>query len=351
MLLFPYEKFVLHIDGISKTCNVKKSFNLDEKIRFCRNYNGNFIIEEKGKNYAKIKKIFELEIVVEKNKEQEKIKLLSESGKNLREVLIQNNIEIGEKDIVSEKLDRIIDSDMQITIKKEKKIKLDIFGEIKEILTQKERVSEIMDEFGIVKNNDIKILPENTEYISDGDFISFLQIGSKTVEEKEEIKFETIRIPKSDLEIGKEEIVETGENGEIVRIYEVKTENEKIIYKKLIREYISKDVKNKIIYFGTKTSQNESSNNSESDYQIGIASHYGYNYGTITNGCASTKYPKGTKLLVTNLSNGKSVICIVNDWGPDPKIYPDRIIDLSFSAFSEIELPSIGIAKVRVEKA
>jgi len=65
----------------------------------------------------------------------------------------------------------------------------------------------------------------------------------------------------------------------------------------------------------------------------GAASWYAYKH---CNCAASPDYPKGTKLLVTNLYNNKSVEVVVNDYGPDRAIHPDRVIDLDKVAFSAI---------------
>lgn len=65
---------------------------------------------------------------------------------------------------------------------------------------------------------------------------------------------------------------------------------------------------------------------------------------------AHPKYSKGTKLKVTNLENKKLVTVIVNDFGPIKSIHPDRIIDLTKTAFQKIANPNKGTIKVRVEK-
>lgn len=62
--------------------------------------------------------------------------------------------------------------------------------------------------------------------------------------------------------------------------------------------------------------------------------------------CAHKEYPFGTKLKVTNMSNNKSVECIVNDRGPFIK---GRDIDLSYAAARQIDLIAPGIASVQVE--
>ncbi len=62
--------------------------------------------------------------------------------------------------------------------------------------------------------------------------------------------------------------------------------------------------------------------------------------------CAHKEYPFGTKLRVTNIANGKSVECIVNDRGPFVK---GRDIDLSYAAAKDIDLIGPGTAPVAVE--
>jgi len=62
--------------------------------------------------------------------------------------------------------------------------------------------------------------------------------------------------------------------------------------------------------------------------------------------CATRLYPFGTMLLVTNLSNNKSVIVRVNDRCPYRR---NRIIDLSKAAATEIGMLRAGRAKVRLE--
>jgi len=45
---------------------------------------------------------------------------------------------------------------------------------------------------------------------------------------------------------------------------------------------------------------------------------------------------RGSTVRATNLDNGKSVDCLVTDYGPDESIHPDRVIDLSSHAFAQI---------------
>ena len=55
--------------------------------------------------------------------------------------------------------------------------------------------------------------------------------------------------------------------------------------------------------------------------------------------------PFGSKVRVTNLRNGQSVVVKINDRGPN---IPDRLIDLSKAAAARVGLRHRGVARVRV---
>ena len=69
-----------------------------------------------------------------------------------------------------------------------------------------------------------------------------------------------------------------------------------------------------------------------------------YNMHQMT--CAHKTLPFGTRLRVTNKSNGKSVVVTVTDRGPYVR---GRIVDLSLAAATEIGMISSGVATVTVE--
>ena len=90
--------------------------------------------------------------------------------------------------------------------------------------------------------------------------------------------------------------------------------------------------------------------------QVGYASWYGSRFhGRLTASgqvydmnkmtAANKTLPFGTKVLVTNLSNGKSCEVTINDRGP---YVAGRIIDLSRAAAESIGLTGMGVAKVRM---
>ena len=86
------------------------------------------------------------------------------------------------------------------------------------------------------------------------------------------------------------------------------------------------------------------------------ASHYGvgdgYHGQTTASGerfnaygrtAAHRNLPFGTRLRVTNKSNGKSVLVTINDRGP---YVSGRSLDLSYGSFAKIASPSQGVANI-----
>ncbi len=62
--------------------------------------------------------------------------------------------------------------------------------------------------------------------------------------------------------------------------------------------------------------------------------------------CAHRTLPFGTRVRVTDLKTGRSIVCRVNDRGP---FTGGRIIDLSRGSAAALGILNRGVARVRVE--
>lgn len=126
-----------------------------------------------------------------------------------------------------------------------------------------------------------------------------------------------------------------------------------------VREKIAKEIVKELdlAVNSSKENSKESEEEKVTFFQTGGASFYGgkWNGRRTANGeifnsskltAAHKTLPFGSKVKVTNLSNGKSVIVRINDRGPFIK---GRVIDLSHAAFSVIENVSKGVTKVKLE--
>lgn len=80
--------------------------------------------------------------------------------------------------------------------------------------------------------------------------------------------------------------------------------------------------------------------------EAGTASWYAYK------GCdcaASPDYPKGTYLVVSRADQPeRSVTVVVNDYGPDRSVFPERVIDLDAVAFKKLASLGAGVIDVTV---
>lgn len=117
-------------------------------------------------------------------------------------------------------------------------------------------------------------------------------------------------------------------------------------------EEVSKDIENK-----SSTTEDKDEMAKYTHYQTGMASFYGgkWHGRRTANGeifdtykltAAHKTLPFNTRVRVTNLNNGKSVIVRINNRGPYVK---GRIIDLSQAAFSAIESTKKGVTRVKLE--
>src|SRR5262247_3938106 len=91
--------------------------------------------------------------------------------------------------------------------------------------------------------------------------------------------------------------------------------------------------------------------------EVGIASYYaealdgrrtasGERYDMHALTAAHPTLPFGSRVRVTNLDNGRSVVVRINDRGP---YVEGRLIDLSYAAARELQFISRGTARVRLE--
>jgi rare lipoprotein A len=94
------------------------------------------------------------------------------------------------------------------------------------------------------------------------------------------------------------------------------------------------------------------------DVEQGLASYYsdslrgrptasGARYDPAALTCAHRSLPFGTRLRVTELAHGRSVVVTVNDRGP---LVRGRVVDLSRAAAAALGMLEAGVARVRLER-
>jgi rare lipoprotein A len=81
-------------------------------------------------------------------------------------------------------------------------------------------------------------------------------------------------------------------------------------------------------------------------YTEGARTANGETFNTHELTAAHPSLPFGTRLRVTNVTNGQSVTVRVNDRGP---YVPGRIVDVSYSAAEQLGMVKGGVAKVKLD--
>ncbi len=161
--------------------------------------------------------------------------------------------------------------------------------------------------------------------------IEIVRVLETEIKENGTIPFKKVYKDDPNMLRGEEKMTQKGVNGTKENIYLVRRENGQEVSRKLLSSKVIKEPIDQIILRGTK----------EIVYGIGPATWYGWISGMTA---AHNTLPMGTKVLVTNIANGKSVVVTIVDRGIKGK----AIIDLSLDAFRLLANPSVGVIQVKL---
>ncbi|MCL5795316.1 MAG: G5 domain-containing protein [Patescibacteria group bacterium] len=217
-------------------------------------------------------------------------------AKDIKGFLAENNIAIGESDMVSPSKDKALAS---------------LTGNERNVVAREGR------------ENSSPVIAE----------IKITRVSNTEIKEQEEIGYKTITKEDGSLDKGIIKKEQAGKKGIKEFTYQVRRENNKEVEKKLIKSEVTREAQNEIVVKGTKVVV----------YGTGTATWYDW-IGGMT--AASNSLPSGTMVHVVCLENGKSVDVKIVDHG----IQGNAIIDLSDEAFSKLAPLGKGTIKVRVEK-
>ncbi len=256
---------------------------------------------------------------------------------SVSDFLKEKGLVVSSKDLISSDLERVIEPHSTIFITSNKKLSVKVDGETKEINTIRRTIEKLLKDEGINLNLFDKVEPKLKTLVKDDSEVVITRIEKKNIIEEQEIEFETVVKTDKKVEWKKEKIKQEGENGLKEVEYEVVYKNGKLVSKKKLVTKIIKEAQPKIVVEGRKIEV--------ASTQKGLASWYAFKGGMY---CASVKYPRGTWLRVTSKDNGKQIIVIVNDYGPDPGT--GKVIDLDKVAFAELMSIGAGVIDVKIEE-
>ncbi|MEI6478248.1 MAG: G5 domain-containing protein [bacterium] len=199
-------------------------------------------------------------------------------------------------------------------------------------------VGDVLKEQNVDIGEKDQVDPSQDAKIAVGDspvVVTITRVAETQLVVKSSVDYETQYKDDATMDKGTQVVEQAGVNGTRAKTYLVRRENGVEVSRKLLDNSITKDPVAKIVRRGTHVVL----------YGTGGASWYG---GVPAMTAAHLTLPKGTRVLVTNLANGKSVVVTIADRGP---YVGGRVIDLSKDAFAQIASIGSGVVKVKIEKA
>ena len=169
--------------------------------------------------------------------------------------------------------------------------------------------------------------------------VRIVRITQATERQNIDVPFKTTTKQSDKLELGVESTGQTGANGLTQKVFRKIFQDGKLVSTVLAATQVVRPARDEVKLIGTHVPSCSCQNGSAS----GLATWY--SIGGLTS--ASTTLPFGTVVKVTNTANGRSVNVVIRDRGPYAG--PDRIIDLSPTAFSQIGGLGTGILSVQLQ--
>ncbi len=271
--------------------------------------------------------------IIDNNKEKEII-----TNKNkVKNILDEQKIKIGKKDKITPNLEDQLSNNDTITIIRANSITISVDNQIRTIKTRFKKTNKILSAAGIKLNQDDYTIPSKNSKIQDNGKIEIIRVTNKTETVQEEVVYEAIIKYSDNLYEDEKEITQNGQNGIFEKTYEIILENDQEINKKLISKKTTLKPQNKIIVQGTKKRPTG---------QVISGGQATYYYGPTIAAC--NLFPRGTKVRVTNANNGKSIEVVIDDTGGFS--WPITI-DLRYDHFKKIAGPGDdGLMNVTLEE-
>ena len=169
--------------------------------------------------------------------------------------------------------------------------------------------------------------------------VRIVRVAQTTERQNIDVPFKTTIKQSDKVELGDESTAQTGANGLTQKLFRKTFQDGKLVSTVLASTQVVRPPRDEVKLIGV----HQPSCGCQGGSASGLATWY--SIGGLTS--ASTTLPFGTVVKVTNTANGRSVNVVIRDRGPYAG--PDRIIDLSPTAFSQIGGLGTGILSVQLQ--
>src|SRR5690554_4880048 len=238
------------------------------------------ITEEMNIVYKQAQKVF-----VTLDGEKEEVWTVADT---VQEFMEQLRIEVKDHDQMNPSLDSLIVDNMNIDHQRAIMVTVISDGEEKEVWTTSTTVADFLANENITLDELDRVEPSVEELITEKMDIKVVRVEKVTDVVEENIDYATVKKNDSSLEQGKEQVVESGQEGRIKKYYEVVLEDGEEVSRELVKEEEVQKTKDRVVAVGTKqltpTVSRSSSKLDTGEWRTFTATAYTAN----CNGCSGT---------------------------------------------------------------
>jgi resuscitation-promoting factor RpfB len=174
------------------------------------------------------------------------------TAETVGEFIQEKNINLNEHDKLSVEPSTDITEGLTVTIDKAYEVTLNDGGKEKKIWTTADTVEAFLAEQNITLNKLDKLSVDKDQLIAGNMDLAITRVEVVEDVVKETIDYATVTKNDSSLPSGEKKVVQAGEEGLVVKRYQVTLENGKEVGRKLVSEEVEKESQDQIVALGTK---------------------------------------------------------------------------------------------------
>lgn len=174
------------------------------------------------------------------------------TAETVKELLSENEIQVGEHDKVQPGLSEKVTGNMNVKIDPAFSLKLVNGGKEQKVWSTSTTVADFLKQQGITLKDSDRVEPSLDKVVKANDVVNVVRVEKVTDVVEETKNFTVISKKDSDLSKGKEKVVQEGKNGKVEKKYEIVKENGKEVSRKLVSEKVVEESQDKIVNVGTK---------------------------------------------------------------------------------------------------